>query len=531
MAWLRSDSTHHSNRIIFILALVASVVGILARVIGFDVAPPGLNQDEASIGYEAWSLLHYGIDRNGVSWPVHLISWGSGQNALYAWLAMPFIGAFGLSPVTTRLPMLISGLLSLPLVWWIGRKLFGEMAGLGAVVLVALNPWHIMLSRWGLESNVLPFMFLCGLFLISFPLRGEVESGGSSLKSWRWLAACALFALCLYAYGPAYLAIPLFVLGAVAIGWVSRAMSWKAATVGLVVFTLVALPIGLFIAVNTFKWDTLVIAGISMPRMPATPRFASQLAEGGGPFAHAGALWQLLVTQRDGTLYNITDPYGVMYSVAFFALGLALAVATIVFAFAKRWPPQRALIALWIVACLPTGIVQEPNINRINLLLMGLVVAAGIGLGMLDAKVKGAFIAGTVALLAMFGFFTRDYFTTQRDKLAPEFLDGLLPALQHAQSASATDGLICVSGKVNMPYIYALFTEETDPREFNRTVKYVDATAPFREVTSFGQYTFGLERCNFASAQTVVARNDEGLPEGIRAEKTSFSGFDVYILK
>ncbi len=468
MAWLRNNSTQHRNLVALIVlvpASVAIVVGILARVVAFDSAPPGLNQDEASIGYEAWSLLHYGIDRNGVPWPVHLISWGSGQNAFYAYMAMPFIGAFGLSPVTTRLPMLITGLLSLPLVWWIGRRLFGALAGLGAVVLVALSPWHIMLSRWGLESNVLPFVFLLALAFLA-------HMQDARRKTVWWVAACAFFALCLYAYGSAYLAIPLFVLGAVVVGLISRAMSWKAAIIGLVVFALVALPIALFIAVNTFKWDTLVIAGVSMPRMPTTPRFASQLAEGGGPFAHASALWQLLVTQRDGTLYNVTDPYGVVYSVAFFALALALATATVVFALAKRWPLQRMLVALWLIACLPTGIVQEPNINRINLLLMGLVVAAGIGLGMLDAKIKGAFIAATVGLLVMFGFFARDYFTTQRNKLAPEFFDGLLPALQHAQSA--TSGAICVSGKVNMPYIYALFTEQTAPREFNRTVRYVD---------------------------------------------------------
>src|SRR5690242_2861668 len=85
------------------LAIACIALGIVARVVDFGRVPPGLGQDEASIGYESWSLLHFGIDRNGISWPVHLVSWGSGQNALYAYFAMPFV-AFGLSPLTTRLP-------------------------------------------------------------------------------------------------------------------------------------------------------------------------------------------------------------------------------------------------------------------------------------------------------------------------------------------------------------------------------------------------------------------------------------------
>ncbi|MBR2279774.1 MAG: hypothetical protein IJ903_02445 [Ruminococcus sp.] len=73
------------------------------RLVLFGSHPAGLNQDEASIGYEAWSVLHYGIDRNGLSVPVHFIAWGSGQNALYAYLLMPFIALFGLNVVTQRM--------------------------------------------------------------------------------------------------------------------------------------------------------------------------------------------------------------------------------------------------------------------------------------------------------------------------------------------------------------------------------------------------------------------------------------------
>ncbi|WP_410513409.1 hypothetical protein PaeBR_02820 [Paenibacillus sp. BR2-3] len=77
--------------------VVLFLLGAAIRILYIGSIPGGLNQDEASIGYDAYAILHYGIDRNGIHLPVHLISWGSGQNALYAYLSMPFILLFGCS--------------------------------------------------------------------------------------------------------------------------------------------------------------------------------------------------------------------------------------------------------------------------------------------------------------------------------------------------------------------------------------------------------------------------------------------------
>jgi hypothetical protein len=499
-----------------ILSIVAVILGIGARIVDFGSTPPGLNQDEASIGYEAWSLLHYGVDRNGASWPVHLISWGSGQNALYAYMAMPFV-AFGLSPVTTRLPMLLSAIASLWLIWFIARRLFDPEVAWSAAAIAALSPWHIMLARWGLESNLLPFVFLCGLACLVVAQDTERRTA--------WLsAACAFFGLCLYAYGTAYLAVPIFVIAAIATGFGSRILTIRHGLVGLFVFAITALPIVLFVAINTFGWDTVVLADMTVPRLPVTPRFLSQIAA--GPFAHIGEFWHLLLTQRDGTSYNVTDPYGVLYFTIFFGLAIGLAIAITVLTARRLWPVQRLLLPMWLLACAPIGLMQQPNINRINLLLMGLVFCAGAAGAVLDKRVHGTLVVSLAVLVVMFGMFTRDYFSTQRERIASEFFDGLLPALHYSQAQSLT-GKICVTGQVNAPYIYALFSERTDPRYFLRTVRYVDATAPFRDVTAFGRYTFGLQRCEFGEATIVVARAGESVPETF-VRNRSFSDFDVY---
>lgn len=103
-----------SHHILFGLILV---LGILARVWGFGSLPAGMAKDEAMIGVDAYTLLHYGVDRFGNSYPVHLSSYGTGQNVLYAYLLMPLIALRDLTPGVVRLPMLLAGILSLPLIW------------------------------------------------------------------------------------------------------------------------------------------------------------------------------------------------------------------------------------------------------------------------------------------------------------------------------------------------------------------------------------------------------------------------------
>lgn len=47
-----------------IAIIIIFIIGILVRTIGITKMPNAINCDEASSGYEAFSILNYGIDRN-----------------------------------------------------------------------------------------------------------------------------------------------------------------------------------------------------------------------------------------------------------------------------------------------------------------------------------------------------------------------------------------------------------------------------------------------------------------------------------
>lgn len=50
--------------VLFGTLFIILIVGMLIRLIGIADMPNALNCDEASAGYEAFSILNYGIDRN-----------------------------------------------------------------------------------------------------------------------------------------------------------------------------------------------------------------------------------------------------------------------------------------------------------------------------------------------------------------------------------------------------------------------------------------------------------------------------------
>ena len=244
--------------LIFLLAAVL-------RLWAFGTVPGGLNQDEASIGYDAWSILHYGIDRNGIRLPVHLIAWGSGQNALYAYLSMPFIAVMGLTVASVRMVNLLFGLASVALVFLILRRLSGLRCAYIGMTLAAVAPWCIMVSRWGLESNLFPGLFLLAFYVL---LAGLDRHGLLPL-------AAGLMALCLYAYGAAYLVVPVFCVAAAVYMLVRRKipLRWLFASVG--VFVIVALPIALFVLTNLFHWGDIRIFGFTAPEMTGVTRMAT----------------------------------------------------------------------------------------------------------------------------------------------------------------------------------------------------------------------------------------------------------------
>ncbi len=509
------------TRLDILLFIVILLLGLFARAWEFRSLPPGLNQDEASSGVDAFDLLHFSVDRNAVSFPVIFISWGSGQNALYAYMLIPTIALGGLSPFTVRLPMLITGILTLLLVYWIGKRTAGKNFGLISMFLLAISPWHILLSRWGLESNILPFTFAAGYFLL---LNSTVD------HKW-FIPAMVFMALCLYAYGTAYVAIPLFLLCALPILiWVKK-ISLRSLIPGLIVLALMSAPIGLFLLVNARHWDTIHLGLITIPQLPVRPRYeaVSVLFKGnllGNLVQKLGDLIKLLWVQVDGHVYNAFDPYGYFYK---YTLPFAVLGAILLIPFKKpEKAPERMLLLAWLVAGLLLGILQPANINRINLVFIPLIFCVAYVVAWIaERSTIGLLIAISIFLVA-FGFFTYAYHSqAYRSEVDQSFFPGLLPAINFASQQGA-DG-ICITDTVNEPYIYVLFSRQLDPSDYLNSITYINPHANAGQVLQLDRYSFGLDNCP-QDPKTIYILSGEKPPlNRVTYSLYNFNRFIVYI--
>jgi len=73
---------------------------------------------------------------------------------------------FGTAGWVPALPSLVAGVCTIPLIWWMGRKLAGPTAGLAAAILLATNDVHILYSRTALTEAVLCFCMLLSVSLV-----------------------------------------------------------------------------------------------------------------------------------------------------------------------------------------------------------------------------------------------------------------------------------------------------------------------------------------------------------------------------
>lgn len=487
-----SSLTRRQRRLLF-WGLVG--LGAALRFAALGSFPPGLNQDEASAGYEAWSLLHYGIDRNGYRLPVLLVAWGSGQNALYSYLAIPFIALFGLSPFSLRLPAALCGTLSLPLFYAAARRVRGEHFALWALFALAINPWHILLSRWALESNLLPFCLLAGF---SFLLKSEE-------KGWYLPLAAAFLALSLYAYGTAFLFLILFLPAACILLQPGRRVRWQQFFAALAVFILLALPISLCQLRNALGMEAGHFLGLSLPALNETRQSATMFTGFNGILQFLQLLW----TQNDGLIWNYAGLYGLFYGKPGLLLALAGLGSALYELYRHRLPRQELYLLLWLAVSLAAAFFMDVNINRMNMAFLPVIWLQGRALALVGRR-AAAVLAAVLLLSAT--LFTDYYYSGYAENVGRSFYAGLGSAIEYAAAESGADDVLFVSYDVNMPYIYVLFYEEIPPEEYRADVTFMNPGGAFEWVSSVGRWRFGREVPEEAVLAILPAEKAFGLP-------------------
>lgn len=353
------------------------IAAFAVRIIGITAIPAGINQDEAMGAVDAWALSMYGTDRYGTFLPVHFTAWRYSQmSVLLAYFMIPFIKIFGFSLFAIRLPMVLASTMGIALIYLISKKFFTEKTSLAIMALAAINPWHFMQSRWALDCNLFPHVFLLAFYLLLL---------GLEKKRYLYLSMIC-FGLTFYCYGVAVYSVPAFLFVYAAWCLWKKQLPFKTILVSVMIFLVVALPEIITMALNVLRLPGIKTPFFTMPFFPESVR-GNDILFMNFSFAQLGknfmAMIKQVFIQMPDSLFNTLPAFGPLYHVSIPFILIGMIQFTRRLFTEKDIKKQTIDLALWgfLITGIWVGLITyEVNVNRINIIFYPLIVLCGYGI-------------------------------------------------------------------------------------------------------------------------------------------------------
>jgi len=507
------------------------VLAFLLRVIALSNFPVGFTPDEASFAYDAYSILQTGKDQWGKSFPLVLESFGDYKSPLLSYLAIPFVWVLGLSKVAIRLPNALLGTAAVYVVYLLSKELFSRQKNIGlySAVLLAISPWHIMMSRGAFEANLTTFLLPLGIYLFCKGMR--------NIKYLNWSAF--VFGLNLFSYHSAKLVTPLVVAFLIIINW-KRLKRLKKTWISVFIFSVFLLATAQTFMLGAGKraQDVSVMGGALLDAAETRIELINQ---GMNP-----TLARLLHNKYQVASKRFIDNYVDYFSPRFlFIDGPAeatygmlpgsgvlywfeapLLIGAILYLIKKGYRQKNVLLILFWVAVAPTPAALTMGRgfagNRAVIMLPAFQILLAFGITYLlktyniHNKIKTTF---SLVGVLLFVVFIRNYFFLSPEQSGEAMLVGRLEVAEWL-SENLEDREIIVSRTLSEPQMYIAFANKWDPVDFQKNidnwdyekqgVNWVDQMPEY----SLGKYTFkNIAVKDYNSGVVLVGKFEEFLPD------------------
>jgi len=523
------------NLLICWLILIFAL-GAFLRFWHLGANPPSLTWDEAAWGYNAYSLGITGRDEFGRFLPLnYLESFGDFKPPVYAYLTVLPVKIFGLNEFAVRFASAFFGVLTVLLAYFLVKELFkntsprGCILGLIVSFLLAISPWHIMLSRAAFEANVASFFIVAGV--VSFLL-------GVGRKDWFLVLSAICFALSLQTFNTARIISPLLVLVLVFAFrrqlWLKKKWLILAGGVGLAII-LPALSFYFtpqarlrFKEVNIFSDAAVIeIANQEMEndnwawwsRIIHNRRWGYTREFFHHYFDHFNP--DFLFIKGDGNPKFSTQDVGLFYlwEVPFFLGGIFLLF--------RRRVGYWWLVVFWLLlGIVPAATAREtPHALRIETTLPTWQIFTAFGLVEFWQLVKrqkklinyGLRIISWGLIIIGFVYFQHGYWRHYPAEFSGEWQYGYKEAVDFVKSVENNYDRVYFTDALGRPYIYFLFYLQKNPQEFWQEAEVERDAYGFVKVRSFGQYRFfNIERKPVLEAGLLVIDLPQNLPQSVK---------------
>ena len=437
------------------VAFVAAAFLVAARnLIGLDHAPPGLYNDEASIGYNAWAIAHSGRDEHGVATPLYFTAFGEYKNPVYIYVLSGLLRFLPLTPAVTRLPAAIFGLITIACltdtVWRMTRS---RPVALATLVLGAVTPWLTLESRVAFEVISMVAGLAVALWCLARGLEGRAI--------W-FLGAGAALGLSVFAYTTARVEVALLAaaaLPALLLPWHRRPRGWWLAipplgcAYAILLWWNAAHPGAL-----TSRFDLVSIFHDHPTASVAAGRFLRNYIAHLDPY--------FLLARGDANLRHNTGHSGMLLatSAPLLAVGLAVCLRSI------RDHMSRILLLGVVLGPVSVALTSEaiPHALRAANLIPFLILIMAVGVREITRIPRPhrnvLAMAFATALVVEATGYTVDLYSTYPARSQEAWDAGIAPAISAAAEGNDNHPIL-ISRNLDSPIIQALFVIHPLPPE------------------------------------------------------------------
>ncbi len=488
------------SKLELILFSIILFAGCLFRVLFLDKFPAGLNQDEAFGGYEAISLLRTGADSFGFHLPVYLTVWGSGMSVLPSYMMIPWIAIFGNNVWCIRMPQAILGSIAIAACFFLVKRITSNnRSALISMFVLAINPWHFMMSRWGMDCNMAPHFMLFALLFFCI-----------GIEKPKFLILSAInYGLCLYCYALFWpFAAATLLLQIIYLFIMKKFKFNRYYLISGGLLFLMALPLMLFLLVNNGTIGRISTPFFTVPKL--IEYRGSQFSFEGIPEKFNNII-NIIISQNDGLIWNATPKYGVFYKfgLPFVALGIAYLIKEFVKKCRKKEFSYEIFILIQIAVSFLIACMTDTNINRANYFFIPLTICIGFGIYFISTLLKkevvnNALIIGLGIMLCYFCAFAEYYFTDYEEEIGYHFSYGVDDAIKFADTFDAE--IYVTSG---ICYSKVMYLTAVDSQEYRDTVQYKNYPSMYLDIYGFGKYHFVDQGYEINQEYVYVVNNEE----------------------
>lgn len=180
-----------SKKLTKITLVLIILLFLFTRFYKIGEIPSSVYWDEASIGYNAYSIIQTGKDEWGEFLPLHFRAFGEFKLPVYIYATAVSVKLFGLNEFAVRLPSVIFSLGVVFLTYFLAKRLFNNIVvALFSSFFVTISPWFFIFSRTGYEATAGLMFYMLAIY--SFFL--------ISKNRWYFLLTIFSFTLSAYSY-------------------------------------------------------------------------------------------------------------------------------------------------------------------------------------------------------------------------------------------------------------------------------------------------------------------------------------------